>query len=80
MPVETIIEHDKPDFEPGNPSPQTRSGAGLPAQATAAIDEVLRVLFLMSLPALGDQAPPEVLASMAIAMWSWNHERSHADF
>ena len=57
MPVETIIEHDKPDFEPGNPSPQTRAGAGLPGQATAAIDEVFRVLFLMSLPALGTKFP-----------------------
>jgi hypothetical protein len=57
MAVETIIEHDEPGFEPGNPSPQTRAGAGRPGQATAAIDEVLRVLFLMPLPALGPSSP-----------------------
>lgn len=42
MTIEAIIEHDQPDFEPGNPAPQPQAETGLHAQATAAIMRLLR--------------------------------------
>jgi len=76
MTIETIIDHDQPDFEPGNPAwrePGPRAGQ--------------RRLIKPSTPRshcpYGVRRPSSFLAveeQAAITVRSWNHERSHADF
>jgi hypothetical protein len=63
MTIETI-DHDQPDFEPGNLGTRAAVHALFPMPLRTA-----RTKFLLG-----------VLEQAAITVRSWNHERSHADF
>ena len=69
MTIETIIDHDQPNFEPGNP--ETRAAVRHAAQVA---------LFPMPLRTARTKFLLGVLEQAATTVRSWNHERSHTDF
>jgi hypothetical protein len=75
MTIETIIDHDQPDFEPGNPG--TRAAVRHAAQVA---ERLIHALFPMPLRTARTKFLLGVLEQAATTVRSWNHERSHADF
>jgi hypothetical protein len=73
MTIETIVDHDQPDFEPAQEGVND-------AKWAAAVDEAIHALFPMPLRTARTKFLLGMLEQAAITVRSWNHERSHTDF